>query len=209
MSTQPSLGLPSGFDPYRPAGELTSNIERNAPKELFIVNKTVQVRVVALLSLLPSLVLTKVFLSINVPMLLIFPMGFCAASVWMWIKAPSVPRRELPDRTSWQGPNRYSSSQLFVWLLVSTMLLALSAYALQAGEFLLPTKHGRSILLKGPSLWNAALSLICASASMVTRVIDHFDTRNNEILYEYIAVGATWFSWTFFFACVLSLFMQI
>jgi hypothetical protein len=204
---KPSSGLPNGFDPHAAAGELTHHLQVNAPRHLFVLDKVVQVRVIALLNLLPNLLLVDVAFAARLPWLLIFSMGFSAISVGLWVRAPHLPRRALPDKTTWKGPRRYPVERLVYWFLASVALIAVSAWGIHAGELHIPAKRGVPILLHGTTLWLAVLSLLCAAFSMIARLVDHVDVRNNELRYEYMAVGATWFGWTFFLAVALSMFL--
>ena len=205
--TTPS-GLPSGFDPFRPSGEMTRQLQINQPRHLFILDRVLQVRTLALLHLIPQFLLVEVAMSVRLPLLLIFPAFFSIISVWLWMKAPHLPKRAVPDKSSWQGPKRYPVGQLVYWGIASVMLLAICAHGIQEGVLQVPTKRGGSIALQGAALWNLVLSMVCAAISMLTRMADHFDVRNNELFYEHLAVGATWFGWTFFLASTLAFFLN-
>ena len=87
---------------------------------------------------------------------------------------------------------------------LSLLILAWGSYGLWADELIVPiSKRGEALYLHG----TAAVVMFCAMVSSVLNllavVMDHFDTRNNEITYRRIAFGTQVLGWVLFGSAIL------
>lgn len=188
---------------------------------MFIHSQVVRSRVFALALLVPVSVLAWLLSSVleagnttAAGTVLVGVLTLCVAAmlfacVLLWVKAAEIgQQRKLPDPEHWTGPNHIEPSTRFAYVLGSCVLLAYGVYALLVDDFYLPGKRGSGMHFHGRSAWLMFGSICCVVINLVSMVVDHYDRRNNELMYAHVATAAEWFAWTFFAAALLSQFLS-
>ena len=113
----------------------------------------------------------------------------------------SVDRK--PQRKNPYVPNyvpyetRMSSIAALVFLIVHV------AVSLYIGEMYIPNKRGTGLLLTGGALIFGVLAAISAMLNLVAKLIDHLDTRDNEIDYQLVDLVTKIAAWSFFVIALL------
>jgi hypothetical protein len=101
-------------------------------------------------------------------------------------------------------PNHIPAGEWWWNVGLSLLILAWGAYGLWADDLIIPTtKRGHGIHLHG----TASLFLFCAMVASVLNLLaviaDHFDIRNNELLYRRVAFGTQLVGWVLFGVAIL------
>ncbi|MBL8992875.1 MAG: hypothetical protein JNM63_06010 [Spirochaetia bacterium] len=100
-------------------------------------------------------------------------------------------KRPLKNPKRYQ-PNRMPLGRRIVYFLFSLFAIGWAVHGL-AGNDLLCSFQGRNPLhankltdyhFHGPAAWLMAASIICVAISFLTEVVDHYDKRNNESVYD-------------------------
>ena len=88
-------------------------------------------------------------------------------------------------------------------IVLSLVFLGYGSYGLWLNDLYLPGKRGPGIHFQNDLAWVIYGAMLCACASMLTVVLDHYDRRNNEHRYRLIGRGFEILAWTLFFAAVV------
>jgi len=100
-------------------------------------------------------------------------------------------------RTSW--PNRIPLGTRIWYLVASPVLLAYGSLGIFLDDIYLPARRTRSgIHLHGVPAWIMYAAMLCATANMISVVIDHYDTRPNERYYRRFAKWTGIAGWSLF-----------
>ena len=99
-----------------------------------------------------------------------------------------------PDYT----PNHVPLGLRLFYLALSLGLLAYGTFGLWTDDLFIPAKRGPGTHLHGLAAWLMFAAMACAALNMLSVIVDHFDTRNNETNYRRFARLAFWAGWVFF-----------
>ena len=95
-------------------------------------------------------------------------------------------------------PNRIPTGTRVANLLFSSVLIAYGGWGLYVDDLYVPGKRGPGIHFHGGPAWVLYAAFLCAAASMLSVVIDHYDTRNDERSYHVFSKVAVAAGWTLF-----------
>ncbi|MDR7331603.1 hypothetical protein [Roseateles asaccharophilus] len=96
-------------------------------------------------------------------------------------------------------PNHIPSSERFAHVFFSLLLLMYASHGLIHDDLYIPGKWAPGVHLHGVPMWVMCGAMISAVASMLSVVVDHYDTRANEISYRRVAIGTQLLGWLLFF----------
>ena len=99
-------------------------------------------------------------------------------------------------------PNRIPSGERMVNTVFSAALLLYGAFGLAIDDLYIPGKRGHGVHLHGSPAWIMYCAFIFASLNLMSVVIDHYDTRDNEINYKVFARVTQVLGWVFFAAAI-------
>lgn len=100
-----------------------------------------------------------------------------------------------PRRRGAYQPNQLSSGERS-WNLFLAFILTTYGTVGLVSHTLKFTQRGRVLVfLEGGSAWLMSLALLVGACVFVSWVIDHYDTRNNEIYYHVFRWIATYLGW--------------
>lgn len=88
-------------------------------------------------------------------------------------------------------------------VLLSLLLLTYSLYGFAHDDIYIPSKRSPGLHLHGVPMWLAGAAMISAVANMLSVVIDHYDTRANEINYRRFAIVTQVLGWLLFLGAFL------
>ena len=95
-------------------------------------------------------------------------------------------------RDPWKGPQidrsihipNFIPARYRIWgLIAAILLLVWGGYGVYVNDLLIPGKRGGGHLRDEPALLMFA-ALFCGALQLVSRVVDHYDRRNNEYKYQ-------------------------
>ncbi len=89
-------------------------------------------------------------------------------------------------------PNHISLSSRWFYAIASPLIVAYGAYGIWIDDLFLPGKRGPGTHLHGVAAWLMFAAIVAAALNMVSVIIDHFDTRNNETNYRRFAKITSW-----------------
>jgi hypothetical protein len=105
-----------------------------------------------------------------------------------------LPKQELPGSgvSGKYTPNHISLEARAWYLVLSSLLIIYAGTSLAADDLFLWLPGTRrspdlSIHLHGVPAWLAGASIFSAAATLLSVVVDHYDTRNNETNYRLFA----------------------
>jgi len=109
------------------------------------------------------------------------------------------------------NPNHIPPNERKWNIILSIILLLIGGAAILADDLYIPhfkrwgcyPCHSRGVHFHGTTLWFFFGAVICASANMLSVVIDHYDKRNNEINYKRFARVTEALGWALLWAAVL------
>ena len=104
---------------------------------------------------------------------------------------------KLPDSATWSGPNVIPRGDRIVSVVASFVLVAYGIDALVKGDLYIPSSHGRGGHVYGLEAMYLCASMFCCAIHLMSKVIDHYEKRNNELLYAQVAMISAWFGWVF------------
>ncbi|HRH06398.1 MAG TPA: hypothetical protein PK702_11305 [Burkholderiaceae bacterium] len=105
-------------------------------------------------------------------------------------------------------PNKIDPVTRFWNIFLSTCLLIYGTVGIINDEIFIPGRRSRGALFHGEPAWVLYGAMICASLNLISVVIDHYDTRNNEINYKRFAQVTQYLGWgLFILALVLDSFV--
>ncbi len=100
--------------------------------------------------------------------------------------APYNPRHKAPDYRPF-GPNQISYGQRVTYILLSVFLLAYGIHGLIVDDLYIPGRHSRGMHLHGRAAVWMFVAMCYFVVMMLTVVVDHYDTRDNECSYRTFA----------------------
>ncbi len=95
-------------------------------------------------------------------------------------------------------PNHIPRQERIANVLLSLSLLAYALFGLAHDDLFIPSKRSSGLHLHGAPMWVMAGAMVSAVASLLSVVIDHYDTRPNERLYRRFALGTQALGWALF-----------
>lgn len=105
-------------------------------------------------------------------------------------------------------PNHISRKERFINVLLSLAFLIYCSYGAMHDDIYIPGKRSAGVHLHGIPMWVVYAAMLCAVTNMMSVVVDHYDTRANEINYKKFARGTQILGWTLFIgAFILDLFV--
>ena len=108
-------------------------------------------------------------------------------------KAPTrIAQQAEVNRPREYIPNHISLDTRAWYFVVSSLMLAYAISSLVRDDFYLWIPGGRrraslQMHLHGLSAWIASAAVFCASANLISVIVDHYDKRNNERNYRLFA----------------------
>ena len=84
---------------------------------------------------------------------------------------------------SYHRPNTFSKRERIVNTLLAVMLIAYGTCGIMAGNLYVPGKYTSGVNLQGVAAWLMYGAILSGSASLLSVVVDHYDRRNNELMY--------------------------
>ena len=107
-------------------------------------------------------------------------------------------------------PNRIPFKERITNTLFSLGLFTYGSYGLWLNDLYVPGKRGRGVHLHGVPAWVMYGAIICACLVMLSVVVDHYDTRANEINYKHFADIFRRLGWSFFIlSLILGIFIRV
>jgi hypothetical protein len=103
-------------------------------------------------------------------------------------------------------PNRIPGSERFINVLYALFILALGVLGLFYGELLLPGKRTSGptgVGLQGLPAWCMYGAMVCAICVLLSSVVDHYDSRDNEVNYRRFAQVGKVCGWSLFFLALV------
>ncbi len=100
-------------------------------------------------------------------------------------------------------PNHIPSAERWWNVGLSLLILAWGAYGLFADDLIVPTKRGNGIHLLGTAAVIMFCAMVASVLNLLSVVLDHFDIRNNELMYRRIAFGMQALGWSLFAAAII------
>ena len=97
---------------------------------------------------------------------------------------PEIPVRNV-DSDGNYIPNTVPIGDRVIRILFAIGLIGYVVYGIYIDEIYLPSRHG-GMYFSGPSIWLIAAAFACYCLQSISRVIDHYDKRDNEMSYYYI-----------------------
>ena len=90
------------------------------------------------------------------------------------------------------------------WYVVyALVLIAYCGLSLYNDTFYLPAKSGQGLTLHGARAAIMCMAILCATACLVSMVMDHYDERDNEEAYKLFAMRAKYTGWGLFFLALV------
>ena len=100
-------------------------------------------------------------------------------------------------------PNHIPSGVRWWNVGLSLMILAWGTYGLWTDDLIVPTKRGNGIHLYGTAAVIMFCAMVASVLNLLSVVLDHFDIRNNEIMYRRIAFATQAVGWVLFAAAIV------
>ncbi len=95
-------------------------------------------------------------------------------------------------------PNRIPLSERILNTVSAVFLLAYGTYGIYVNDLYIPGKRSKGVHLHDVPAWIMYGAFICACLVLISEVIDHYDTRNNEHVYHRFANICKYLGWGFF-----------
>lgn len=103
-------------------------------------------------------------------------------------------------------PNRIDPGTRVLYVVLSSCLLLYGTAGIVADAIYVPGKRTTGTDFHGEPAWILYAAMVCASANMLSVVVDHYDTRDNEVNYRRFATVTQWLGWGLF---VLALVLDL
>jgi hypothetical protein len=122
---------------------------------------------------------------------------------------------ELGVMACMHTPNHISIVDRISYIVFSVLLFSYGTLGIKFNDLYIPGKHGRGIHLHDAPAWVMYGAMICACLVMLSVIVDHYDKRDNERLYEVFAkffkyLGLVFFCTSFYiFSKFLGVFMAV
>lgn len=100
-------------------------------------------------------------------------------------------------------PNHIPAKERLINVFFAACLVGYAILATRIDDFYIPGKRGHGIHLHGVSMWIMVAAAVCAVIALLTVVIDHYDQRDNERVYEHIGKIARRAGWCLFVAAFI------
>jgi len=109
------------------------------------------------------------------------------------------------------NPNHIPPNERKWNIILSIVLILIGSMALMADDLPITGRgfgrwssgHSSTVHFHGETLWLFFGAVICASANMMSVVVDHYDKRNNEINYKRFARTTEALGWALLWAAFL------
>jgi len=95
-------------------------------------------------------------------------------------------------------PNSFSPAHRAFNISQAVVLLAWGAYGVYRDSLWVPGRRTSGGLLHGPSAWFVCAAMVVTAANLLTVVVDHYDTRNNEHQYRRFRNASQIVAWSLF-----------
>ncbi len=176
---------------------------------LFIHNVIVRTRIYAAVLFVPTVFLGWLSVGImfelrggiliGAPMLAIVILLLYGCML-IWKHAAYLGKQQtLPDPHNWLSPNNIPLTVRIRNIIISFLFLSYGGWGLINNDLYLPSRRsGAGAHFHDIPLWLIFAAMSCAALSMISVVIDHYDRRNNELMYAHIATIFEWLGWLFF-----------
>lgn len=89
-------------------------------------------------------------------------------------------------------------------IFLSAIILVYGIYGLWMDDIIVPGRHGNNSHLHGEPAILMFAAMCCAVLNMLSVVVDHYDRRNNAILYRIFAWAMWLAAWILFSSALLS-----
>lgn len=103
-------------------------------------------------------------------------------------------------------PNEVDSTDRFMSIATSLILLAYGGYGIYVNDLYIPGKRSKGIHLHDTPALVMYGAFICACLVLTSLVIDHYDRRNNEHKYQAFASIFKALGWGLFIASIVANF---
>ena len=101
-----------------------------------------------------------------------------------------------------QNPNHIPLGERVVNILLSVLIFAYGTYGVLTDDLYIPGKH-RGTHYHGEPSWILYGAFLCATANLMSVVVDHYDKRNNVKNYKLFARITQIIAWTLFILALL------
>ncbi|WP_248440956.1 hypothetical protein [Vibrio cholerae] len=103
-------------------------------------------------------------------------------------------------------PNVIPKNIRILFLSIAAGLVLYGLFGINHGEIYLPSKRGHGVTFIGDSIFVLFGSFVVLAICCIIIVMDHYDKRNNEHLYDLALKGLGYVSLAFFIAaCIWNL----
>jgi hypothetical protein len=102
---------------------------------------------------------------------------------------------ERNGQTDSYTPNHIPPRDRWFYGLLAAALLLYGGYGVFVDDLYIPVKRGPGLHFHGLTAWLTYAAMICAALGMISVIVDHFDTRNNETNYRLFTKLMTWGGW--------------
>lgn len=100
-------------------------------------------------------------------------------------------------------PNLIPEKERIAHVVFSLFLVAYGIYGVWVNDLYVPGKRSRGVHLHDGPAWLMLVAIICACLTMLSVVVDHYDTRDNQRHYRFFANSMAAIGWTFFILSIL------
>lgn len=98
------------------------------------------------------------------------------------------------------GPNRIPLGERVINTILALFILGYGAYGVIVDDLFLPGRRTAGMHLHGMPAVTMFMAMCCAAAMLLAVVVDHYDTRANEIAYRRFAAVCKYAAAAFFAA---------
>jgi hypothetical protein len=106
-------------------------------------------------------------------------------------------------------PNHIPATERVWNTILSLALVGYGTFGVLIDDIFLPGKRSRGMHFHGTAAWLLYAAMLCAAANLLSVVVDHCDSRNNETNYKQFARATQVIAWVLFgVALVLNLLMS-
>lgn len=112
------------------------------------------------------------------------------------------------NKQKYYTPNHISSGERTLNIIFSAILLTYGTVGVIIDDLYIPGKRRPGIHFHGEPAWIMYGAFLCATANLLSVVIDHYDKRNNETNYKVFTRVTQIAGWTLFaLSLILDLFV--
>lgn len=102
------------------------------------------------------------------------------------------------------APNEVPLIERIGYLVFIVFGIADAAYGVYAGQVYIPAKRGGGSHIQGPGAWVLVVAILVGVANLVAHILDHYDRRDNERVYELFNTRTKYAFWGLY---IIGLFM--